>query len=285
MKELLPLSPGNSSPGNSSPGYTSSGLLVSVKNLAEAEMICSCGVDIIDLKNPENGSLGRAETAVILQFLERFGADHSLSFALGELVDADESTETLILEKMKLCHGVLRQKPFVKYGLSKLVSPLDFVTNPHAGVCTGTVRWQDRLLSKFQFWQDYSEPVLVGYADHLVANSPALPEVVRFACESPFRVVLIDTWKKGGGRSLLDLVKIDRLRSWIDLLHQNNIRIALAGSLTLAQIRELWPLQLDWFALRGALCQSEQRNNQLDPQKVRELVQHLQLLKSSQNFS
>src|SRR5437879_5820555 len=62
-------------------------LLVSVRSVAEAEAALLGGADLIDVKEPERGALGRAKGATIAAVLRRISRRRPVSAALGELAD------------------------------------------------------------------------------------------------------------------------------------------------------------------------------------------------------
>ena len=53
------------------------------------------------------------------------------------------------------------------------------------------------------------------------------------------------------------------------------VKIALAGSLGIAEIRKLLPARPDWFAVRGAACEDSDRQAGVQLVKVRQLVRVL----------
>jgi len=66
-------------------------LLVSVRDAAEARAALVGGADLIDVKEPSRGSLGRAEADTIAAVAHAVGGRTPVSAALGELRDwADE---------------------------------------------------------------------------------------------------------------------------------------------------------------------------------------------------
>lgn len=62
-------------------------LLVSVKNLPEAEAAVAGGADWIDLKQPSQGPLGPVDVGTGITVAERFSAHYPVSAAGGELLD------------------------------------------------------------------------------------------------------------------------------------------------------------------------------------------------------
>src|SRR5262245_62338339 len=62
-------------------------LLVSVRSVSEADIALAGGADVIDIKEPMHGSLGRASNQVINAIQKRIAGRRPLSAALGELLD------------------------------------------------------------------------------------------------------------------------------------------------------------------------------------------------------
>ena len=60
-------------------------LLVSVVDAAEARLAVAGGVDIVDVKNPAEGSLGAPVPGVIAQVRDVLAAELPLSAAIGDL--------------------------------------------------------------------------------------------------------------------------------------------------------------------------------------------------------
>jgi uncharacterized protein (UPF0264 family) len=62
-------------------------LLVSVRSAAEAEAALEGGADVIDVKEPSRGSLGRADDDVIAEVVSTVAGRRTVTAAMGELVD------------------------------------------------------------------------------------------------------------------------------------------------------------------------------------------------------
>ena len=62
-------------------------LLVSVRSAAEALTALEGGVAVIDIKEPDRGSLGRADTEVIHAVIQAVGGRCPVSAALGEWIE------------------------------------------------------------------------------------------------------------------------------------------------------------------------------------------------------
>jgi uncharacterized protein (UPF0264 family) len=221
------------------------GLLVSVRSAEEAEAAVAGGADLIDVKEPSRGSLGRADDETIAAVVRAVGGRRPVSAALGELRD-----------NPALC--AVRGLAYVKWGLGGL-GP--FGTPQLASLLTA---------------QQSSDPgcrcVLVAYADWRRANAPR-PEAV---CELAVRLgaagLLVDTYQKNG-RTLLDWLGQEQVAELCGRCRHEGLHIALAGSLRRDQIATLRTLNPDWLAVRGAVCRQGQRDSTIDTRRVRDLAE------------
>lgn len=209
-------------------------LLVSVVSPEEAEEALAGGADVIDVKDPARGPLGRADDDVILAIRDCVDGRRPVSAALGEYTHLDSPP----------------------YGL-------DFVKCGLAGM--GGKPWHHRPV----ILQDCTRAhvVHVAYADWQCAQAPSVDEVLDYALrwKWPDPVMLIDTCCKDadhGGRlaNLLDWLPLDDIGRLIRTAHEGNVRIALAGSLGPVEIAELAKRGPDWIAVRAAACDSSRRD-------------------------
>lgn len=223
-------------------------LLVSVRSAAEARAALAAGAGLVDVKEPSRGALGRADATVIAQVVEVVRGRRPVSAALGELAEA--------------CDPPPPGLAYVKWGLAGW---------------SGS-GWRQRLRKARQWLRSTcpeTQPVAVGYADWPQAQAPSLEEVCDFACEQGWPACLIDTWKKDGRNLLtwLDRKAVERLCA---SCQAEGVRVALAGSLSAADLPLLAGAAPDWFAVRGAACRGGQRAAAVDRQRVRALVNLLQ---------
>jgi len=219
-------------------------ILISVRDVVEALAAVEGRADIIDIKDPAKGSLGAASPEVWTEISDRIGGSHSWSIAMGELE-----------------HGSPQPKPlgltpaFAKVGLAELAD---------------NKQWR-------QFWAEWREqlpattaPVAVAYADQATARCPAVDEIVVTGASMGCQVLLIDTFDKSHG-GLLDHVRLEELAVWCRLARRHRMRIALAGSLSAADVPNVLSLRPDWLAVRGAVCTGN-RNSSVCRQKVSDFV-------------
>jgi uncharacterized protein (UPF0264 family) len=211
-------------------------LLVSVRDVAEAETAIAGGADLIDIKEPANGSLGRSDTFVMASIIRAVADRAPVSAAGGELELGP-----------LLPTGLM----FAKFGL--------------AG-------WAERDWQSTLMRVDLPagcRPVAVAYADWRSCGAPSAQQIAAFAIENHVGAFLIDTFAKDG-RTLLDHVPTATIADLTGRCQAAGIPVALAGSLgmkEIEQLRDVWP---DWFAVRGAACKGG-RVNSVSEVKVREL--------------
>jgi uncharacterized protein (UPF0264 family) len=226
-------------------------LLVSVRCAQEAEAALRGGASLIDVKEPARGSLGRASDRTIEEIVRVVAGRRPVSAALGEFVDTLTDDPPSSIASLT----------YLKWGLSRSEDGAEDI-------------WQDRLATIIRRVADrhlHVRVVAVAYADWQRARAPLPERVCTFALSHPVGGFLLDTWHKDGS-TLLDWQsrgEIARLRRRCAVA---GMPIALAGSLGLAEIDQLLPLQPDWFAVRGAACPDRQREAAIDENLVRRLV-------------
>ena len=219
-------------------------LLVSVRSVPEALAALDGGAAIIDVKEPGRGALGRADDDVIRAVVQAVGGCRPVSAALGEWADRRVEIPDCGLT-------------YVKWGLARCQRKLD---------------WRRPTRS------ERPVRVLVAYADWQCASAPPVEEVFYVAAQRPGSVMLVDTHCKDANAikkarpTLLDWLPYAWIVDLCERCREAKVKIALAGSLGAAEIRELLPARPDWFAVRGAVCASADRHAAVEVEKVRQLV-------------
>lgn len=223
-------------------------LLVSVRNAEELEAACFGGADIIDVKEPDNGSLGMASIETLRAIRDRsyqLHATNPFSIALGEL--SDWITDNgLHPEAESRAVAMSRLKPdFVKLGLT---GRNDW-RNDWARVRVlpfGSVTW-----------------VAVAYADFQHVDAPSPEQVLAEARSVGCRILLIDTFLKDG-RGLLDWMSDQQLADIHDVAIQAGMQLALAGSLSVETLPTILRIAPEIVAVRGAVCDRGDRRKGVD---------------------
>jgi uncharacterized protein (UPF0264 family) len=228
------------------------GLLVSVRSAEEAEAALAGGADLIDVKEPSRGSLGRADDETIAAVVRTVAGRKPVSAAMGEL-----RRYAGALSNQNVAYG--------KWGLAGLGNYPERL-------------WQRALEVPFLTrWglASASRVVVVAYADWTRAEAP-LPEVLSAYARREGYGFLLDTFEKDGS-TLLDWMPIPKIALLCRSCRNSGVPVALAGSLGVKEIEALRPLKPDWFGVRGAACRGGSREAGVDAERVRELVELLSL--------
>ena len=230
-------------------------LLVSVTDAAEAQLAVAGGVDIVDVKNPAEGSLGAAAPEVIAQVHDVVPADLPLSAALGDLPCLPGTAALAAL-------GAARSgAEYVKLGLWGVTRVEDAVAVLRAA--------RDAVDGE-------AEVVAVAYADaERAPRRPLAPaELVVAARESGLSGCLIDTAIKDG-RGLLSWLGADALALVVAEAHAAGLEIALAGELRAEELVAVRDAGADIAGVRSAACRDGRRTAGLDPGRIAELQRRL----------
>lgn len=233
-------------------------LLVSVRNRSEAAAAFDGGADVIDVKEPGQGSLGAASPDVwqaIQQLFSRSGKSEftgnpqvTLSAAMGELIDFANRPLVTALAGFH----------FAKIGL--------------AG-CSRIPDWRQRWDRWMQVLPRETDPVAVTYADYRSSNAPTPSQVIAAASDAGIRMLLIDTHNKNAG-DLFAAMTAEELRDVVAQSRAHNLMLALAGSLQLSTLPKALTFEPELVAVRGAVCRGG-RESVLDKELVKHFAQQL----------
>jgi len=232
------------------PGLVEEGslrLLVSVRSAAEAVEALEGGADIIDIKEPGEGSLGEAPAAARQAVVEAVDGQAPVSAALGELRLRGQGWE-------------LEHQPGIvlyKLGLSGL----------------GETDWSE-LLDQARALvgegsQGEADLVAVAYADWQAAGSPEPGAVLEHALDRKFPFFLVDTYDKQAG-DLSTFMDWGMVAVLAERARSGGVRFVAAGKLGAAQLRAAAAAGVDVIAVRGAATTGE-RTARVDRRAVDEL--------------
>jgi len=219
------------------------GLLVSVRDAAEAAAALEGGAAIIDVKEPRHGSLGAAAPEAIAAVARVVGALRPWTMACGELGDeaADEAVVASICSRLDRVLALLEQPALppaaVKIGL--------------AGAA-GT-DWRRRLRVVFDSLPIGSDRVAVAYADWQRAGAPSPPDVIAAAAGLGCSVLLVDTFDKSA-EGLFGCCPPGIPAEWVAAARAARLQVAVAGRITTVEIPAAWGLRPDVVAVRSAVC-------------------------------
>jgi (5-formylfuran-3-yl)methyl phosphate synthase len=225
-------------------------LLVSVVDAGEARAAAAAGADIIDVKNPAEGSLGAPAPAVIAAIRAAVPAALPVSAAIGDMPNLPG---TAALAALGAAHS---GAAFVKVGLWGASTESDAVA----------------LLRTVRDAAPEAVVVAGAYADaRRVPHAPLAPELLpRVARGASVDVCLLDTAVKDG-RGLLDWLAPDALTALVDEAHELGMEVALAGALRAEDLPVVQATGADIAGVRSAACGDGRRSGPLEAARVRAL--------------
>lgn len=226
-------------------------LLISVRSAEEVSAALEGGADWIDLKEPSAGPLAAVDVRVAREAEAMLPGGPTLSAALGELRDWENSPAAELLGVAGLS--------VVKLGL--------------AG-CARRSNWQQEWLSVAAAAAHTGKQLAaVIYADSQQADAPAPAEIISFAQRAHCRYLLIDTFDKSAG-STFDHLLPDELEHMLRDASQTGMTTVVAGSMGVEQINLLPDEVVDIVAVRGAVCRGD-RTGRIDVRLVEKFRQAL----------
>lgn len=217
-------------------------LLVSAINIEEAKEATKGGADILDVKNPREGSLGANFPWIIKQISDYADNQIIVSTTIG---DVPYKPGTVSLAALG---SAVSGSNYIKVGLH------------------GTKNYEEALevmKAVTRTIKEYDETITVvacGYADAKNTGS-VLPEYIPdVAANSGCEVAMLDTYTKDG-RRLTDYLTKTQLEEFTTKAHKYNLKVALAGSVNKEDIPLLKELNCDIMGVRGCVCTDNDRNN------------------------
>ena len=257
------------------------GLLVSVRDAAEAEAALAGGAAIIDVKDPAAGSLGAASATAVAGVAATVGERVPWTVAAGELRDEMAHPGTIhrwlaaiAAEAGRTAHAA---PAAVKVGLAGLGGSA--WQRAFHDVMDGLPATTARVAVAYADWQRVGAPhPLDIVAEAREANGGLLNQVSRGVLLNRVSsgVLLIDTADKSGPDLLRTCPWAD-LEAWVAAARNAGMAVALAGRLRLDAIPGVGRLRPDVVALRSAVC-SNNRLGPVDATLVRRAVAAVGLL-------
>ncbi len=214
-------------------------LLASVRTPGEAQVAIAGGADIVDLKEPAQGALGRLPDATIAAILRAVAGRRLTSATIGDMPLAPE--------------------PVLAAVRAMAATGVDIVK---LGIFAGDV--EATLAALAAAARDGVRMVAVLFAD----RAPDLALVARCAAAG-FRGVMLDTADKSAG-ALTRHLSETALARFIADARRHGLLAGLAGSLAAADVPRLLPLRPDYLGFRSALTAGG-RNAPLDAAAVARL--------------
>lgn len=215
-------------------------LLVSPMNVIEARSALLGGADILDVKNPKEGSLGANFPWAIRAVVDLANGRVPVSATIGDL-DFKPGTASLA-------------------ALGAAVAGADYIKAGLLGVKTPE-QAEEMLQGIVRSVKDYDpakKVVASGYSDYLRAGSISPMLLPEAAAKAGADVVMVDTAIKDG-RPTFDFMGEQDLARFIALGHTNGLQVALAGSIGFAHLGLLRRLDPDIIGVRGIVCGGDRK--------------------------
>ncbi|MCY2974375.1 MAG: hypothetical protein NTW52_06865 [Planctomycetota bacterium] len=240
-------------------------LLLSLQSADELRIASGYSFRWLDLKNPLTGSLGCPEEKVAIEFLEvaeqlSSRNDWTLSVAIGELLEgtsagAEDSVDTHSQFSLPLSARTLDGFDYVKVALAG------------SRDCKS---WEARAESLSQQLRAPSKLILVHYADHHLACAVDWTTTLLTSRDLGCEYILIDTFNKNGGR-LTDWLSTDESHRCATEAERFGLKLSLAGSLRIEDLRTLEKTGASILGIRGAACLEGSRVSRLCRDRLQEL--------------
>jgi (5-formylfuran-3-yl)methyl phosphate synthase len=207
-------------------------LLVSVRSADEARAALAGGADIVDAKEPAAGALGAVSPEVLAEIRTVVPDDVPLSAALGDVASVEDTAAAFA--------GVRARLRFVKLGFRGV------------GDGPGVERLLGTAVKLAAGLPGRPGVIAVAYADWSRVGSLAPGGFPAIVGRAGAQGLLIDTANKGEG-TLRDFFPVEALRALGGSLSQDNLRFALAGSLTGSDVHLVLAAGADIMGVRGAV--------------------------------
>lgn len=228
----------------STPRADRPGLLVSVRNALEGHAALRGGCDVIDVKEPARGSLGRASEQALASVAAACGARTPISAALGELAEQPRVLPCAL--------------DYLKLGLAN--APADWK------------QWLDTYLEMIE----PNHFVAVAYADFKRSKAPEPGVVMDWAVTAGAAGFLVDTAAKDG-QGLFEWLNEKELSDLVKTAQANEMFVALAGSLDGPAVDRAVSLRPNLLAVRGAACGGD-RGRAVEAERVRALRERMRAM-------
>ena len=217
-------------------------LLISPINTDEALESIEGGADIVDVKNPKEGSLGANFPWVIKNIRKITPDGMHVSATVGD-VPYKPGTVSLAA-----AGAVVSGADYIKvglYGTKNYDEALEVMENVVKSV------------------KEFDEDALIvasGYADAHRVGAVDPMEIPNVAADAGADLAMVDTAVKDG-KTLFDFMDIEKLQEFNDTIHDYGLKSALAGSVKKDQLKSLYDIECDVVGIRGAACTGGDRNN------------------------
>ena len=236
-------------------------LLISIKSFEEAVKIKDCNFDILDIKNPREGSLGANYPAVIKNIAENIDG-YPISAAGGDL---DNKIGTASLITFGLAHTDV---DYIKLGLCGVREKEE------------AKKLLEEAVKALKLSGKKSRLIAAAYADFREENTLSPFILNELAFETEIDGIMIDTLNKED-KNLFDFLSAEELKSFVSKAEKAGVLSALAGSLRINHLDELTTIDPDIIGFRGAVCTGNDRGAEISAEKINNLYAKIRSVSSN----
>jgi uncharacterized protein (UPF0264 family) len=226
-------------------------LLVSPMNIEEARAALAGGADILDVKNPKEGSLGANFPWAIRAVVDLVKGQIPVSATIGDL-DYKPGTASLA-------------------ALGAAYSGADYIKVGLLGIKTAdqAADMLDKIVRAVKGYDHTKKVVASAYSDFGRAGSiqPRLLPAVAASCGAD--VIMVDTAIKDG-RSTFDFMSVEDLSEFISEGQRLGLEVAIAGTIRFEDLNLIRRINPDIIGVRGIVCGGD-RNDAIKPELVTKL--------------
>lgn len=228
--------------------------LISPISIEEAKKVVAGGCDIVDIKNVGEGSLGAQAPWVIKEIVELFKGNGILtSAALGDLPN---KPGTVGLAAFGAAHT---GADYLKAGLYGAKNYDD------------AYNMMDKVVRSINMVDSNILKVACGYADYRKFGGVTPLDAVKASKDAGASAVMLDTAIKDGN-TLFDAMTIAELKEFINAAKDAGLLTALAGSVGIEHMDDVFDIDPDIIGVRGAVCDSSDRTKGVIQEKVEAFV-------------
>ena len=222
-----------------------SNMLVSFKSQSEISENNLKLIDILDLKNPEKGSLGDWEISDIKNVVKIFGEEKIISATIGDASNLKKVVQKIkIFDKLKL--------DFIKFGL--------FGENSEQML---------KFLFNIKSYNFKTELVPVIFVDNTIILDTAFKNLESFKTFN-FNFLLLDTFSKKSG-DLFENCSLNYLSKFLERSSKFGLSVGLAGKLKKSHVPNLLKLKPKIIGFRSAVCEKNDRNKKISELKLEKI--------------
>src|SRR4030067_3552720 len=225
-------------------------ILVSPINVEEANIGKLGGADIIDVKNPKEGSLG-ANFPWMIKSVKNAAGTTQVSATIG---DFNYKPGTASLAALG---AAVAGADYIKVGL------YDIQTREQA------LEMLTKIVRSVKDYDKNKTVVASGYSDYKRINSISPFELPAICKTAGVGIVMMDTGIKDG-RSTFEFLNNEELKEFVTSARDHGLQSALAGTIKFEDIPSLKIISPDIIGVRGCVCGGD-RNSSIRKELVEKL--------------